>query len=223
MIAFDLGRPLTAVFDSVRALLTAAACELRRDLRVRLVEAFAAGYDPSAFTVEHRHLLARGLGWDPWRLTAEQHRTLDLLEPAVCTIAAQLAAETADRIVAAAVDELVGPIDDLDEEDDTWDAESAAAGIGWQRSRERDPNHPLERDLGKDLCRICGETRTREGHDPCIARLPGVRSACCGHGRSGELVYVDDLHGPAAAERMRALGGHPPAAAFLEVEESAAA
>jgi hypothetical protein len=24
--------------------------------------------------------------------------------------------------------------------------------------------------------------RTREGHDPCIARLPGVRYACCGHG-----------------------------------------
>lgn len=32
-------------------------------------------------------------------------------------------------------------------------------------------------------CRRCGaESPTAEGHDPCIANLPGVVHACCGHG-----------------------------------------
>jgi hypothetical protein len=33
-------------------------------------------------------------------------------------------------------------------------------------------------------CRACGAVEpTPEGHDPCIANLPGVDFACCGHGR----------------------------------------
>ena len=31
-------------------------------------------------------------------------------------------------------------------------------------------------------CKACFRTRTPEGHDPCIANLPGVKNACCGHG-----------------------------------------
>ena len=31
-------------------------------------------------------------------------------------------------------------------------------------------------------CTRCGEMPTEEGHDACIANLPGVRNACCGHG-----------------------------------------
>jgi hypothetical protein len=31
-------------------------------------------------------------------------------------------------------------------------------------------------------CRICGKYPTRKGHDPCLANLPGVYNACCGHG-----------------------------------------
>lgn len=31
-------------------------------------------------------------------------------------------------------------------------------------------------------CPKCGEHRTPKGHDPCIANLPGVEYACCGHG-----------------------------------------
>jgi hypothetical protein len=31
-------------------------------------------------------------------------------------------------------------------------------------------------------CTACGERPTPDGHDPCIANLPGVRNACCGHG-----------------------------------------
>ena len=35
-------------------------------------------------------------------------------------------------------------------------------------------------------CVKCAKPPTELGHDPCIADLPGVRYACCGHG--GEAV-----------------------------------
>lgn len=31
-------------------------------------------------------------------------------------------------------------------------------------------------------CPRCEKLPTGKGHDPCIANLPGVRNACCGHG-----------------------------------------
>lgn len=31
-------------------------------------------------------------------------------------------------------------------------------------------------------CKQCGMYPTADGHDPCIANLPGVKYACCGHG-----------------------------------------
>lgn len=31
-------------------------------------------------------------------------------------------------------------------------------------------------------CTLCRKYPTPEGHDPCIANLPGVAFACCGHG-----------------------------------------
>ncbi|TRZ80523.1 hypothetical protein D4R86_04185 [bacterium] len=31
-------------------------------------------------------------------------------------------------------------------------------------------------------CPKCGRLPTKEGHDHCIANLPGVKNACCGHG-----------------------------------------
>jgi hypothetical protein len=31
-------------------------------------------------------------------------------------------------------------------------------------------------------CIRCGQMPTKDGHDACIANLPGVRNACCGHG-----------------------------------------
>lgn len=32
-------------------------------------------------------------------------------------------------------------------------------------------------------CKLCGAVGpTADGHDPCIAQLPGVVAACCGHG-----------------------------------------
>src|SRR5262249_1254975 len=40
-------------------------------------------------------------------------------------------------------------------------------------------------------CAKCGGHRTPEGHDPCIANLPGVTSACCGHGLGGYIAFED--------------------------------
>ena len=37
-----------------------------------------------------------------------------------------------------------------------------------------------------DRDRICGHCKLPnrpDGHDPCLGTLPGVRNACCGHGR----------------------------------------
>ena len=34
----------------------------------------------------------------------------------------------------------------------------------------------------KRPCGECGKNFTKNGHDPCIASLPGVTNACCGHG-----------------------------------------
>lgn len=52
--------------------------------------------------------------------------------------------------------------------------------------------------------------------DACIANLPGVVAACCGHGRGrsgGLYVYLeggDTFYGDDAVPVLRALGGHPP-------------
>ena len=32
-------------------------------------------------------------------------------------------------------------------------------------------------------CTVCHLPPTPEGHDPCLGRLPGVTSACCGRGQ----------------------------------------
>lgn len=77
------------------------------------------------------------------------------------------------------------------------------------------------------VCRTCKRPPTVRGHDPCIADLPGVNFACCGHGRLAEFVnprgeekamdycYVafDDgiaLYRNAARGAMSMLGGDPP-------------
>lgn len=39
-------------------------------------------------------------------------------------------------------------------------------------------------------CIKCGLLPTPQGHDPCIANLPGVASACCGHGVAEKSAYV---------------------------------
>jgi len=41
-------------------------------------------------------------------------------------------------------------------------------------------------------CIRCGKQATKEGHDNCIANLPGVKYACCGHGVEDGYVKLYD-------------------------------
>lgn len=45
-------------------------------------------------------------------------------------------------------------------------------------------------ELGE--CPKCKKSRTKDGHDPCIANLPGVRYACCGHGLKQGYIYFEN-------------------------------
>lgn len=46
----------------------------------------------------------------------------------------------------------------------------------------------------RQRCTACGERRTKEGHDPCIANMPGVLFACCGHGTGDGYIYLESGH-----------------------------
>lgn len=39
-------------------------------------------------------------------------------------------------------------------------------------------------------CVRCGELPTPEGHDACLGELPGVSSACCGHGATPAILRL---------------------------------
>ena len=55
----------------------------------------------------------------------------------------------------------------------------------------RDTGRPVSGDPER-RCGRCGEPNTAEGHDPCIARLPHVINACCGHGEDREAYVMFD-------------------------------
>lgn len=40
----------------------------------------------------------------------------------------------------------------------------------------------------KRHCARCGRIPTSEGHDACLGRIEGVKSACCGHGVDNSYV-----------------------------------
>lgn len=55
----------------------------------------------------------------------------------------------------------------LDQTNDVWKYE--------------DTDQPVPENKER-MCGFCNLPTTKEGHDPCIANLPGVKNACCGHG-----------------------------------------
>lgn len=64
---------------------------------------------------------------------------------------------------------------------------------GWWRYVDNDEITP-QKDKGEkqDIsrkCPLCNQSPRDDQHDPCIANLPGVRFACCGHGRK-ETAYI---------------------------------
>lgn len=42
------------------------------------------------------------------------------------------------------------------------------------------------------VCPKCQKKQTKDGHDPCIANLPGVKFACCGHGVDDGYIWFED-------------------------------
>lgn len=52
--------------------------------------------------------------------------------------------------------------------------------------------------IGNGVCPRCGERRFKTGEDACLGKLPGVWSACCGHGiGEGHICFISGvtLHG----------------------------
>lgn len=52
-------------------------------------------------------------------------------------------------------------------------------------------------DNGKSIddkrpCKKCGCYPTDEGYDACLGHIPGVKSACCGHGIESEKILIKD-------------------------------
>jgi hypothetical protein len=63
-------------------------------------------------------------------------------------------------------------------------------------------------------CAVCQQPRTAAGHDACIADLPGVIAACCGHSEREPFVTMARPDGPATEDefwRLVANGGDPAA------------
>lgn len=63
-------------------------------------------------------------------------------------------------------------------------------------------------------CVQCGEPATADGHDPCIANLPGVAFACCGHGVTPAYADLGD------GRVVEAVNGHELRAALAAVRFS---
>src|SRR5262245_22137717 len=67
---------------------------------------------------------------------------------------------------------------------DRWLASALATPKG---GRHKDLGRYVSQDEGRagwitERCERCGRPPTRKEHDPCLANLPGVVNACCGHG-----------------------------------------
>jgi hypothetical protein len=67
---------------------------------------------------------------------------------------------------------------------DPADMRSAFAALRRKAARTR-------RRRETEPCRLCGQLPTPEGHDACLGTLPGVRAACCGHGKTEGYVMFD--------------------------------
>lgn len=53
-------------------------------------------------------------------------------------------------------------------------------------------NEKIHQEL---ICPKCNKKPTKEGHDPCLGELPGVKAACCGHGvDKGYIFFEDGVH-----------------------------
>lgn len=66
---------------------------------------------------------------------------------------------------------------------------------GWLvvfRNNELVYEDTLELITKKRPCKRCGKMSTKKGYDPCLGYLPGVSSACCGHGLGGGHIIFNN-------------------------------
>ncbi len=61
---------------------------------------------------------------------------------------------------------------------------------GWVFSGTR----KLVRTMKNIKCGYCNQSLTKDGHDNCLGKLPGLMNACCGHGDIDEM-YIQFLDG----------------------------
>lgn len=78
-----------------------------------------------------------------------------------------------------------------------WDIRTREEGTEWVFADTKEPlffwwSPPSEFNLQERVCPSCGGLPTEKGHDPCIADLPGVAFACCGHGVTNGYVKFED-------------------------------
>ena len=65
-----------------------------------------------------------------------------------------------------------------------FDIDTVGKGIYADTGEEVTLNRP---------CKRCGKEPTLEGHDACLGELPGVKFACCGHGKEGYVVFENGV------------------------------
>ncbi len=83
-----------------------------------------------------------------------------------------------------------------------WDTEARVY-------RWSDTDEPAGRDWGGEdrPCPQCRRLPTAEGHDACLGTIPGVHSACCGHGRETGTIYWGPSMCKTALLSLRELSG----------------
>ena len=69
--------------------------------------------------------------------------------------------------------------------------------VRWDKEKEEwyyaETGAPNTSEIFNELsCPKCGLKPTSDGHDPCIANLPGVKFACCGHGVEKCYIWFED-------------------------------
>lgn len=52
--------------------------------------------------------------------------------------------------------------------------------------------HKDDDESVSDICPRCNLPPTKEGYDACLGFIPGVHSACCGHGVEGGYIVTKD-------------------------------
>ena len=64
-------------------------------------------------------------------------------------------------------------------------------GALWRWQDSNDPAGPTWGGMERP-CPSCGRLADEDGHDPCLGTVPGVTSACCGHGVAEPYVVTVD-------------------------------